>query len=142
MCLSFSCSFFYLVLNVLPELQMCRIVLLIIRFHFKSIKLLAQNDIQALLMSAGRSTVFINISPYFMFCIVTSCFYWPARVLCPYKVDVWSRRIKRWILGVEMKPFQLFCIMSEIERNISSIQSRVICSCLMWVTGFRKKNWP
>ncbi len=91
------------------------------RFHFKSIKLLAPNDIQALLMSAGRYTVFINITPYFMFCTVTSCFYWPAWVLCPYKVDVWARRIKRWIWGVEMEPFALFCIKSEIERNISSV---------------------
>ncbi len=106
---------------MLPELQMCRIILLIIRFHFKSIKLLAQNDIQALLMSAGRYTVFINITPYFMFCTVTSCFYWPARVLCPYKVDVWTRRVKRWIWGVETEPFALFCIMSETESNISSV---------------------
>lgn len=79
------------------------------RIHFKSIKLHTQNGILALLMSDGRNSVFINVSPYFMFFKVTSWFYW---VLCPYMVDVWTRGSKRWILWFEMEPFALFRVMS------------------------------
>lgn len=105
------------------------------RFHFKSIKLHAQNGILALLMSDGRNSVFINISPYFMFFKVTSCFYW---VLCTYMVDVWTRGSERWILWFEMEPFALFRVMSR-QRNISSVSKPgELLICLKWVNEFRK----